>query len=94
MLRVLHFVASKKKVFVLPGNQITQQFFATSPDPRMAEIGDNRFIVPSAWSGEPGAFWDLMDQIFSKNNVMLFIGGISANERKMGTWYTAHETVR
>lgn len=83
------FLASKKQVFTIPGGQIDKDFFATSEDKRLAEIGKNRMIVPSS----SDIYRDLIDQVIEKNNVILFAGHTRRAAKEKGTWYRAEETV-
>ena len=86
---MFHVLASNKKVFTIPGGEPYQNFFATSVDPRYAEVGQNSFIVPSTWDD-----WEaLLEQVFSKNDVVYLTTGVSSEERAKGKWFESDESM-
>ena len=87
---MLFFIlATNKKVFVLPGGEFYQKFFSASEDPRYAEIGQNRFIIPTTWDHHD----QLLDQVFSKNDVVFLQNSISSSDKEKGNWYRSDETI-
>lgn len=80
---------SKKKVFTLPGGEIFEEYFSNSLDSRYSEIGQNRFIIPASWD----IFGQLMDHVFSINDVVYLMTGLTSIEREMGYWYRSDEPI-
>ena len=78
-------LASNKKVFYAPGGEFIQQIFATSSDPRYAEIGKNRFIIPDSWE----EYVDLVNRVFRENDVI----GLYREYGVPGYWYKSNERV-
>ena len=78
-------LASNKKVYYVPGGEFIQQIFATSADPRYAEIGKNRFIIPETWE----EYDELVQRVFEENDVI----GLWRQFGAPGHWYKSNERV-
>ena len=81
--------ASNKKVFVPPGAEYYGKLFSSSADQRYAEIGQNRFMVATSWDH----YYQLLQQVFSINDVVYLSNGLDPEEEKEGNWYISDETV-
>ena len=61
--------------------------FSTSMDERFAEIGENRFIIPTSWQ----EYIELSKQIFSKNDVVALSTALFKFQKAMGISYKSEE---
>ena len=82
-------LASNKKVFTIPGAAVYEKFFSNSADPRYAEIGQNRFIIPSSWD----QFTQFLQQVFSKDDLVWLSNTIMAEQKEFGNWYKSDEPI-
>ena len=84
---MLFYLASNKEVFYIPGGVIVRDWMATSIDPRYAEIGKNRLILPNSWDD----FSLLLEQVFSRNDVIL-LDLADEVDHSIGAWYRSDES--
>lgn len=82
-------LASNKEVFYIPGAEYVGQYLSASPDQRIVEIFQNRFINPSSWDH----YYELANNIFSKNDVILFQAALRSDIEGLGIWYKSEESI-
>ena len=73
----------------MPGGDYVQQLFTTSADPRLREIGNNRWIVLEDWDQYDE--WGM--RVMSHNDAVLLSNSISPDEEAWGYWYKSREQV-
>ena len=76
-------------MFTVPIAGFYEKFFSHSADPRYAEIGQNRFIIPSSWD----QFNQLLQQVFSKDDLVWLSNTIMSDQKEFGSWYRSDEPV-
>ena len=72
-----------------PGSEYYANFFSTSVDQRYEEIGQNRMTVASSLEH----FDQLIEQVFSTNDVVFLANTLFGEQRAKGNWYRSDEPV-
>ena len=92
MIRGILRGSPNRKVYTVPGGEFDQIFLSTSEDPRLAEIGQNRFLVPSTWE----EYYQISKELHHKKDVILLnlqIDSDLASPAEFGFWYKAKEAI-
>ena len=71
------------------GGEYVNQQFETSADPRFAEIGKNRFLIPETAE----EYDELMRRVIDVNDVISINPYLLLEEKEYGSWYKSMEPI-
>ena len=76
-------------MFYVYGGEYVKQQFETSADPRFAELGKNRFLLPELYE----EYNALMRRVIEVNDVISINPYFLPEEKAYGSWYKSVEPI-